>query len=108
LTSDSSFMSLAISGQVLSDEIEDFVEAWHESDSNEEIHEFLGMTFEEYSLWVADADSINIILAARHSHIPLKEAVNDNLRSQQRIAARSDEAGKLAILSRWIAAQSDR
>ncbi len=104
----SSFMSLALSGRVLSDEIEDFIEEWHESDSTEEVHEFLGMTFEEYSLWVADPDSIDVILKARHTDRPLKEAVNDNLRIQERIAARSDEAGKLAILSRWIAAQSDR
>jgi hypothetical protein len=101
-------MSLALSGQVLADEIEDFVEAWHESDSNVGVYEFLGMTFEEYSLWVADADSIDIILTARHGDKPLKEAVNDNLRSQERIAARSDEAGKLAILARWVAAQPDR
>jgi hypothetical protein len=100
-------MALALSGHVLADEIEEFVEAWHNSTSELEIHEFLGMTFEEYSLWVTDADSIAIILTARHGDKPLKEAVNDNLRFQGRIAARSNEAGKLAILSRWIAAQSD-
>lgn len=108
MTSESSFMSLALNGEVLSDEIEDFVEAWHASDIKDEIHEFLGMTFQEYSLWVSDPDSIDIIISARHRHIPLKEAVNDNVRSQERIAARSDEAGKLAILARWIAAQPDR
>lgn len=106
--SSSSFMSLALNGEVLSDEIESFVEAWHKSDSKDEIHDFLGMTFPEYSLWVSDPDSIDVILSARHANRPLKEAVNDNLRSQERIAARADEAGKLAILSRWIAAQPDR
>lgn len=93
---------------MLADEIEDFVDAWHDSDSEQEIYEYLGMTFEEYSLWVADPDSIDIILTARHEDKPLKEAVNDNLRSQERIAARSDEAGKLSTLTRWIAAQPDR
>ena len=106
--SDSSFMSLALSGRVLADEIEDFLEVWHKSNSDEEAYEYLGMTFEEYSLWASDADAIDLILAARHNHRPLREAVNDNLRYQERIAARSDEAGKLAILSRWIAAQPDR
>jgi hypothetical protein len=101
-------MSLALSGRVLADEIEDFLEAWHVSDSDQEAHEFLGMTFEEYSLWASDAEAIDIILAARHNARPLREAVNDNLRYQERIAARSDEAGKLAILARWIAAQPDR
>ena len=106
--SDSSFMSLALRGEVLSDEIEDFVETWHKSESELEIHEFLGMDLEEYTLWASDPDTIDLILSARHVGKPLKEAVNDNLRVKERIAARADEAGKLAILARWIAAQSDR
>ena len=106
--SDPPFIDLAVSGRVLPDEIEDFAEAWHTSDSTSEIFEYLGMTFEEYSLWVSDPESINLILSARHMHKPLIEAVNDNLRHQERIAARADEAGKLAILERWIAAQPDR
>ena len=106
--SDSSFMTLALSGRVISDEIEDFVEAWHESDSMDELHVFLGMKFEEYSLWASDPDTIDVILSARHDGRSLREAVNDNLRVQERIAARADEAGKLATLSKWIAAQRDR
>lgn len=106
--SDSSFMSLTLRGDILSDEIEDFVEAWHASDAKEEIHEYLGMTFEEYSLWASDPDTIDVILGARHDGVPLRDAVNDNIRVQERIAARADEAGKLATLSRWIAAQPDR
>lgn len=106
--SEPSFMTLALNGNVLSDEIEDFVESWHASDANSDIHDFLGMTFEEYSLWASDANMIDLILEARHQHEPLKVAVNDNLRVQERIAARADEAGKLSILARWIAAQPDR
>jgi hypothetical protein len=97
-----------VSGRVLPDEIEDFVEAWHASDQDEQIYDYLGMTFEEYSLWVSDPELINLILSARHADKPLIEAVNDNLRYQERIAARADEARKLAILERWIAAQPDR
>jgi hypothetical protein len=106
--SDSSFMTLALDGLVLSDEIEDFVEAWHASDSEEEIYDYLGMSFEEYSLWASDPETIDLILSARHVGRSLQEAVNDNLRVKERIAARADEAGKLAVLSRWIAAQHDR
>lgn len=106
--SDDTFMSLALNGYILADEIDDFVEAWHVSDSHQEIHDYLGMNFSEYSLWVSDPDAINIIIAARHSGISLKQAVNDNLRSTERTAARADEARKLSILARWIESQPDR
>lgn len=106
--SEARFIQLALRGEVLSDEIDDFVEAWHLSDTDEEMHIFLGMSFEEYSLWASDPDAIELILSARHSDIPLRVAVNDNIQAQERIAARADEAGKLAILQKWIEAQSDR
>jgi hypothetical protein len=106
--SEPSFMTMALDGLVLSDEIEHFVDAWHEADTTEELHEFLGMSFEEYSLWASNPDTIDVILSARHLGKPLKEAVNDNIRVQERIAARADEAGKLAILRKWISAQPDR
>jgi hypothetical protein len=106
--SNSSFMDLVLQGRVLSDEIDDFVERWHDNDSTEEIYEYLGLTFEEYSLWVSDPDNIDIIIYARHADKPLTEAVNDNLQHEERIAARSDEAAKISALARWIAAQPDR
>lgn len=90
------------------DEIDDFVDFWHESGENGELHEFLGLTWEEYSLWVSNAAFVNIIIAARRSGQPIAEAVNDSLRHEERLAARADDAGKLAALRRWIAAQPDR
>jgi hypothetical protein len=106
--SDQTFMSLALSGHVLPDEIEDFVERWHLSDSKQDVHDYLGMDFAEYSLWVSDPDAINIIISARHSGVSLRKAVNDNIRSSERIAARADEARKLSILAKWIESQPDR
>lgn len=106
--SSSSFMDLALQGRILSDEIEDFVGRWHDSESNVEIYEFLGLTFQEYSLWVSDPDNIDLIIYARHSNISISKAVNDNIQHDERIAARSDEARKIAALARWIAAQPDR
>jgi|JI8StandDraft_2_1071088.scaffolds.fasta_scaffold57040_2 hypothetical protein len=103
-----SFIELALRGEVLSDEIDEFIEIWHSSDPDCELHEFLGMSWEEYSLWSTDPDSLTLIISSRHENIPLQEAVNDNLQASERLAARSDEAGKLTILKRWIAQQPDR
>ena len=102
------YMDLALDGYVMPDEIDDFVETWHESDSELDVHDFLGLTFQEYSLWVAHPDNINIVIAARLERKPVLEAVNDNLRYENRLAARADDVGKLALLQKWIDAQSDR
>jgi hypothetical protein len=33
--------------------IDDLIDQWHNSDSEQELHEFLGWTFEQYSHWTA-------------------------------------------------------
>jgi hypothetical protein len=49
-----SFMELALNGEVVADEVEEFVAAWHEGSSTVELHAFLGMTWDEYRLWASD------------------------------------------------------
>ena len=65
-TSHEQGMELCLSGEALPDEIDDFVDRWHESDSDLSIHEFLGMTREEYLSWVKEPNVLPRILDARH------------------------------------------
>jgi hypothetical protein len=102
------FIDLALNGDVLPSEIDDYVDEWHDGPSTLELYEFLGLTFEEYTLWASEPDSIDIILAARHRSQSLSKAVNDNLRQESRLAARSDRAWKLTMLRKWIDQQSAR
>ena len=102
------FIELALRGDVMPDEIDDFIDHWHDAGLEGDLHAYLGLSWEEYSLWVSDAESINIIISARRAGQPIVEAVNDNLRHGERLAARADDAGKIAALRRWIAAQPDR
>ncbi|NYT41540.1 hypothetical protein HZY97_12280 [Sphingomonas sp. R-74633] len=100
-------MELAIDGYREPDEIDDFVSDWHKGGSGLKLHDFLGLTHEEYTLWVAEPDLIALIVGARVSGRPLLAAVNDNL-VQDRIAARSSHTKKLKVLQNWIAAQRTR
>jgi hypothetical protein len=34
------------------DEMDDLIDKWHESEGNQPLHEFLGMTWEQYAHWV--------------------------------------------------------
>ena len=104
----SDFMTLALGGYVLPDEIDDFVDAWHDGDSENEIYEFLGMTLDEYTLWASNADALPIIISARHRDIPLITAVNDNIAEVERIAARTDQSWKIASLRSWIEQERKR
>lgn len=90
------------------DDINDFIDYWHDSESTENLHDFLGLTWEEYSLLASDSYALPIIVKARMEQVPIAIAVNDNIRFHDRIAARSDDAGKISALQRWIAAQPDR
>ncbi len=47
-----SFVELHIEGRVLPDEIDNFIEDWHNSDNEKSLSEFLGFTEEEYNLWI--------------------------------------------------------
>ena len=59
--------------------IDDEIDAWHEADTTVPLHEWLGLTPDEYELYVEKPASIRIILAARHHNRPVKEllAAND-------------------------------
>ena len=60
------FMDALLAGEVTPDQISDHVGAWHESDSTQSLHEYLGMTEEEYSRWVmGTVDTLQKIIEER-------------------------------------------
>ena len=65
------FIDLYLSGKCVPEDIDDFVDAWHERPGKQELYEFLGMTEDEYSLWVRDPDVLPHIAHARRTSVPL-------------------------------------
>ena len=96
-----SFLSLALSGEAMTDEIDDFVDSWHENPCDLALHEYLGMEKEEFGLWLASPDSLPLIIARRKLNKLLMSIVNDNL-TEMRIAARADDASKVQRLQTWL------
>ncbi len=84
----------------MSDEIEDFVQRWHDSDSKLELHEYLGMTIDEYALWLNSPDMLPLILTSRKTKRSLESIANDNL--QSRLAARADDSMKIKAIQTWL------
>lgn len=61
---DPRFVDRCLGGGVSADEIDDFVDQWHESDTAESLAEFLGFTAEEYASWVERPAALEAILEA--------------------------------------------
>ena len=62
-----SFMSQYLREEVGAAAIDDFVDAWHEQPGKKEIFDFLGMTREEYALWLRDPEVLPHIAEARRT-----------------------------------------
>lgn len=61
------FIEKCLNGDVLYEDIDDYIDIWHESDSDDELFEFLGMTREEYAIWVKNPDTLPQIIANHQS-----------------------------------------
>lgn len=95
------FMEQVLDGAVFADEIDDFVDAWHEGLGDTDLPAFLGMRDDEYALWVSSPDHLGTIIAARANHRSLSEAVNDNYQDLK-MAAQADGQGALQKLRIWL------
>ena len=62
------FIELYLSGKVLPEDIDDYVDKWHANPAGQEIYEFLGMSEEEYSLWLRDPNALPHIARARREN----------------------------------------
>lgn len=94
------FVSLALNGQILLEEIDDFVDKWHEENSDLSLKDHLGMTKEEYSIWIIDENSLPEILAARSQQLPIQEFLNRD--TDLKLAARSEGKEKLHEIKEWL------
>lgn len=54
-----------VSLKTIEDHIDDYVEFWHERDTKVSLHEYLGMTEQEYNWWVQDNKALPLIINAR-------------------------------------------
>lgn len=95
------FIDLCLQGVASPSEIDDFVDRWHDAPEKSELHDFLGMTKTEYSLWVRVPDALSIILKSRREAKSLAAAISDDLRQ----AGPAADRFPLARLRDWLKAQ---
>ncbi|MFT2010199.1 hypothetical protein ACMA1I_16105 [Pontibacter sp. 13R65] len=94
----SNFIQDCINGDALLSEVDDYIDIWHESDTELPLHEFLGMTKREYALFVEDEIYLGSIVTAHMTGDPIEEIIQN----QYAMAARSDSQAKSARLEQWL------
>jgi hypothetical protein len=104
MSSEGRFLDLLIAGKVSTDQIDDFVDCWHAAPGGRELHDYLGMTSEEYSLWLRVPDALEYVVAARQKMQPLAETVARACKESRQTAPDRPHA-KTARLEEWLSAK---
>ena len=98
-------MDQLLHGDALLEDVDNFVEVWHDAPDDSRIsplslEEFLGMSSDEYRLWVERPESLRFIAAAHRN----KQPVAMVLREEDRygLAARAEDQGEAHELLRWL------
>jgi hypothetical protein len=97
------FMTLYEQGHATPEQIDDFVEAWHESGDEEKrsLVEYLGMTEAEYDIEFITPRALPTILAARRAKRPLREFVEPFFEALQAAGDPADRS-VLHALGFWL------
>lgn len=96
-----SFVELCLEGNALEEEIEQFVEDWHEGreGADMELHEYLGMSWEEYQIWATTPSVLPFVLAARKRGTSLdQELASDRFA----MAARAGSVSEATKVEAWL------
>ena len=59
------FIERYLAGEARPEEIDHYVDAWHRTPQELELHEFLGMSKAEYGRWLRNPDALSEIAHAR-------------------------------------------
>jgi hypothetical protein len=104
----STFFDLYSRGDIPAQRIDEYVADWHASDDAEQrsLAAFLGLTDEEYDIWLMDPDTLPQILSARRTGRKLKQVVADYVVAM-RGAARPQDRSALYALGHWLESHPD-
>ncbi len=62
-TISNTFINKCILGEENPENIEDYVDMWHESESTLELHEYIGLTEDEYETWLRYPEKLPQIIS---------------------------------------------
>ena len=96
----SNFINDVIQADALLDEIDDYIEMWHESDTTDSIFEFLGMTEDEYFLWLENDFYLKYIVTAHQKNISIDDLLKQEYSTK--LAARASSPEEAKAIYNWL------
>ncbi len=102
----STFVDDVLAGRAAMADIDDYIDRWHDAPEGSpiavtELHDYLGMSWEEYRLWGERPESLRFILSARRAELPVTEVLRQDLIVGA--AARSKESSVAHRVLAWLA-----
>jgi len=94
------FIDAVLSGDALWVDVEDWVAGWHAGRGEGKLHEHLGMSWDEYRLWVERPEVLRLIVGARETHEPVERYIAEV--DDFAIAARGLEPRDREAVVRWL------
>ena len=99
------FVEAVLAGSARQEEIDAWIDAWHDGPGAESVEEHLGMTLDEYALWVEEPDALPFIIEGHRTGRPvldtlieaaaLAPAIGDAPRVASRIIDRLRAVGRI-------------
>ena len=98
----SNFINDVINADAILDEIDDYIEKWHDSDTDCSVFEYLGMTEEEYFLWIEDNSNLKYIV--RLADLCYLAGENELLKEEytSKLVARSSSPEEAKKIYNWL------
>lgn len=98
----SNFIDDCLNGDALISDADAVIEQWHQGEFEDDIslREVLGMTKEEYVLWMKDPENINFIIHARQRGIPVQAAIEEFFSLP--MAARGSSKDEINSIVNWL------
>ncbi len=96
------FVSKCISADAIIDEIYDYIDKWHDEDTNLQVYEYLGMTKDEYYLWLKDEYVLKFIIEAHRLNRDVTEYLNE-----ESLVARASNPEEAKKIYEWLKTTGD-
>jgi hypothetical protein len=95
------FIERCLNGEADLSDIDKYIENWHRTPDSISLHEYLGMSFEEYSIWVEKPSSLPYILSAKKFHTDLHSVL---VREEEpfSLAARASDQTEPKKIFEWL------